>query len=681
MNEHEHHHAHEHCEHNHHEHDHCDCCHKEHCHDDGCGCGHDHEHSHDMENKGEFLFKVITGAVLLAAGYIISEFTELPSFVSLLCFGISYLLVGFSILKEAVEGIIHGNIFNECFLMAIASLGAFAIGEYTEGCAVVLLYTIGEFLQGMALGKSRKSIKDMLEMKPAAVKIMRDGQVVEVKPEEVKIGDEFIVNAGEKIDIDGVIVNGSAEVDMSALTGESIPVSMGAGSEVLSGAVCLDGTLTVRAEKEYKDSTVAQILKMVEESNDKKSKTEKFISRFAKIYTPVVCLIALLIIVISPLFFGGEWSEWIYRGLSALVVSCPCAIVISVPLGFFGGIGACSKRGILIKGSDHLEMLAKCNVGVFDKTGTITSGKFEYVNCECVHCHCEHKADHRELLGLIAACEKFSDHPIAKSVSLAFGHYADKYTVEDAKNYAGMGVSAVVDGKRYYAGNEKLMAQVGVDFKETNLIGTAIYLCSDSEFLGDIVFADIIKQDSRQALADMKKMGITKTVMLTGDKEIIAKDIADRAGIDEYYAKLLPQDKVQRVRELKNDPNAVVLYTGDGINDAPVLAEADLGVAMGAIGSDVAIEAADIVIMGDSLSKIPEGRKISRKTMNIVRENIVFSIGVKLLIIIGCAVGIFDENAMWLAVFGDVGVCLIAIANSLRAMYYGKKMNKKTGNS
>lgn len=664
MNEHEHH--------NHH--DHCDCCHNEHCHDDGCGCGHDHEHSHDTENKGEFLFKVITGAVLLAAGYIISEFTELPDFVSLLCFGISYLLVGFSILKEAVEGIIHGNIFNECFLMAIASIGAFAIGEYTEGCAVVLLYTVGEFLQGMALGKSRKSIKDMLEMKPAAVKIMRDGQAVEIKPEEIKIGDEFIVNAGERIDIDGVIVSGSAEVDMSALTGESIPVSMAKGSEVLSGAVCLDGTLTIRAEKEYKDSTVSQILKMVEESNDKKSKTEKFISRFAKIYTPVVCLIALLIIVVPPLFFGGEWSEWIYRGLSALVVSCPCAIVISVPLGFFGGIGACSKRGILIKGSDHLEMLAKCNVGVFDKTGTITSGKFEYVNCECVHCHCEHKADHRELLGLIAACEKFSDHPIAKSVSLAFGQYADKYTVEDAKNYAGMGVSAVVDGKRYYAGNEKLMAQVGVDFKETNLIGTAIYLCSDSEFLGDIVFADIIKQDSRQALSDMKKMGITKTVMLTGDKEIIAKDIAERAGIDEYYAKLLPQDKVQKVRELKQDPNAVVLYTGDGINDAPVLAEADLGVAMGAIGSDVAIEAADIVIMGDSLSKIPEGRKISRKTMNIVRENIVFSIGVKLLIIIGCAVGIFDENAMWLAVFGDVGVCLIAIANSLRAMYYGKKM-------
>lgn len=658
-----------------HEHEECcACCHEQHHHDDGCGCGHDHEHSHENENKGEFLFKVISGAVLLAAGYIMHEFTELPDFAPLLCFGISYLLVGFSIIKEAVQGIMHGNIFNECFLMSIASIGAFAIGEYTEGCTVVLLYTIGEYLQGLALGKSRKSIKDMLEMKPASVKVLRNGKMQEVDPESIQIGDEFIVNPGERIDIDGVIVNGAAQVDMKALTGESIPVSMGQGDSVLSGAVCLDGALTIRAEKEYKDSTVAQILKMVEESGARKSKTEKFISRFARIYTPAVCLIALLIIVVPPLFFGGEWSEWIYRGLSALVVSCPCAIVISVPLGFFGGIGACSKHGILIKGSNHLEMLSKCNVGVFDKTGTITSGKFEYVNCECVHCHCSNKADHRELLGLIAACERFSDHPIAKSVSLAFGHYADDYTVENAENYAGMGVSAVVNGVKYYAGNEKLMAKVGVDFKETQLIGTAIYLCNDDEFLGNIVFADVIKQDSMQAIASMKKAGITKTVMLTGDKEIIAKDIAEKAGIDQYFAKLLPQDKVAKIRELKQEAGAVVLYTGDGINDAPVLAEADLGVAMGGIGADAAIEAADIVIMADSLSKIPEGRKISRKTMNIVRENVVFSIGIKLLIIIGCAVGIFDENAMWLAVFGDVGVCLLAIANSLRAMLYGRKM-------
>jgi Cd2+/Zn2+-exporting ATPase len=668
-----------------HKHNHgskCSCCehehnhgHEHHHHDDGCGCGHNHEHGGEV-NKGEFAFKVICGGILLVIGYILEEFTDINSYIPLICFAISYLIVGFNIIKEAVEGVIHGNIFNENLLMGIASIGAFAIGEYIEGCAVVLLYTIGEFLQDLAVGKSRKSISDMIEMKPQSVTVIRNGKNVEVKPEDVKVGEEFIVNPGQKIDLDGVIVKGNAEVDMAALTGESVPVSMMPGSEVLSGSVNLDGMLIIKATKPYSESTVSRILAMIEDSNGKKSNAEKFISRFARIYTPIVCLIALLIIVVPPLFFHGEWSEWIYRGLSALVVSCPCAIVISIPLGFFSGLGACSKQGILIKGSNYLEMLSKCNVGVFDKTGTITSGKFEYVNCECVHCHCENAVDHRELLALIAACEKYSTHPIAKSVSLAFGHYADELDVTDAKNYAGMGVSAVINGKKYYAGNEKLMTQVGVDFKETALIGTAIYLCSDEEFLGDIVFADVIKADSKDALAEMKKMGITKTVMLTGDKEPIAKDIAEKAGIDVYYSKLLPDEKVERVRELKKDNNDLVLYTGDGINDAPVLAEADLGVAMGGIGSDVAIETADVVIMGDSLSKIPLGRKIAKKTMHIVNENIIFSIGVKVLIIIGCAVGIFDENAMWLAVFGDVGVCLIAVANSLRALYFRNKSKK-----
>ena len=668
-----------------HKHNHgskCSCCehehnhgHEHHHHDDGCGCGHNHEHGGEV-NKGEFAFKVICGGILLVIGYILEEFTDINSYIPLICFAISYLIVGFNIIKEAVEGVIHGNIFNENLLMGIASIGAFAIGEYIEGCAVVLLYTIGEFLQDLAVGKSRKSISDMIEMKPQSVTVIRNGKNVEVKPEDVKVGEEFIVNPGQKIDLDGVIVKGNAEVDMAALTGESVPVSMMPGSEVLSGSVNLDGMLIIKATKPYSESTVSRILAMIEDSNGKKSNAEKFISRFARIYTPIVCLIALLIIVVPPRFFHGEWSEWIYRGLSALVVSCPCAIVISIPLGFFSGLGACSKQGILIKGSNYLEMLSKCNVGVFDKTGTITSGKFEYVNCECVHCHCENAVEHRELLALIAACEKYSTHPIAKSVSLAFGHYADELDVTDAKNYAGMGVSAVINGKKYYAGNEKLMTQVGVDFKETALIGTAIYLCSDEEFLGDIVFADVIKADSKDALAEMKKMGITKTVMLTGDKEPIAKDIAEKAGIDVCYSKLLPDEKVERVRELKKDNNDLVLYTGDGINDAPVLAEADLGVAMGGIGSDVAIEAADVVIMGDSLSKIPLGRKIAKKTMHIVNENIIFSIGVKVLIIIGCAVGIFDENAMWLAVFGDVGVCLIAVANSLRALYFRNKSKK-----
>lgn len=653
----------------------CCCCEHGHSHNhsDACGCG--HEHGAEI-NKKEFIFKIACGGIFLVIGYLLHEFTDINEKIPLICFGISYLIVGFNIIKEAIEGILHGNIFNENLLMGIASVGAFAIGEYTEGCAVVLLYTIGEFLQDMAVGKSRKSISDMIENKPQSVTVIRNGKNVQVNPEEVESGEEFIVEPGKKIYLDGVIVKGSAEADMSALTGESIPVSVSEGDEVLSGSVNLDGMLIIKATKPYNQSTTARILEMIENTDSKKSSAEKFISRFAKIYTPAVCLIALLIMVIPPVFFGQEWSEWLYRGLSALVVSCPCAIVISIPLGFFAGLGASSKQGILIKGSNFLEMLSKCNTAVFDKTGTITSGKFEYVNCECVHCHCENVSEHRELLAIIAACEKYSTHPIAKSISLAFGHYADALKVEDAKNYAGKGVSAVVNGKKYFAGNEKLMAEVGVEFRETALIGTAIYLCSEEEFLGDIVFADVIKTDSKEAIAEMKKQGFSKTVMLTGDKEPIARDISEKAGIDAYYAKLLPDEKVEKVRELKKADEAIVLYTGDGINDAPVLAEADLGIAMGAIGADAAIEAADVVIMGDSLSKIPVGRQIADKTMRIVKENIIFSILVKVLIIIGCAIGIFDENAMWLAVFGDVGVCLIAVANSLRALHYRAKKKK-----
>ena len=645
-----------------------------------CNCGHEHHHEHGGEvNKKEFWTKIIISGVFFIAGYIINEaFTQPASlkYAAMACFAVSYLVVGFEIIREAVEGIMHKNFFNENFLMAIASVGAFAIGEYAEGCAVVLLYTIGEFLQDLAVGKSRKSITDMIKSAPQKVHIEKGGKLVDVDPEDVQPGDIFTVNPGEKIELDGVVESGSAEVDTSALTGESIPASVSAGDTVYSGSVNADGMLKIKATKAYSDSTVSRILDMIQDADSKKSHAEKFITRFAKYYTPAVCLVALLIILVPPIFFGGEWKEWAYRGLSALVVSCPCAIVISIPLSFFSGLGASSKQGILIKGSNYLELLSKFDVAVFDKTGTITSGKFEYVNCECVHCHCTDKKNHRELLGLIAACEKYSTHPIAKSVCLAFGQYADHLQVSDAKNYAGMGVSAVVNGVKYYAGNEKLMKQVGVDFKETNLIGTAIYLCSEKEFLGNIVFADVIKTDSKEAIARLGKMGVKKTVMLTGDKEPIAADMAKKAGIDEYYAKLLPQEKVEKVKALQNSGNDIVLYTGDGINDAPVLAQSDVGVAMGGIGSDVAIEAADVVIMSDSLSKLPVGRKIAKKTMNIVHENIIFSIAVKVLIIIGCAIGIFNENAMWLAVFGDVGVCLIAVANSLRAMYVSKKDRK-----
>lgn len=670
------------CKHEHHHDAHCDCGHHhnehEHHHGDGCGCGHDH--AHEELNKKDFIFKIATGGILLVIGYILNELTEkgvidIPSFVYLLCFGLSYLIVGFSIIKEAVEGIIHGDIFNENVLMGIASIGAFAVGEYTEGCAVMFLFTIGEFLQSLAVQRSRKSIKDMLELKPQEVTVLRDGAETVMSPDDVEIGDIMIIKPGEKLDIDGKIIEGCAELDMKALTGESIPVSKSVGDEILAGSVNIDGALKVEATKRYKDSTVSKILDMLEDAEDKKSNAEHFITRFARIYTPIVCLIALLIILVPPIFFGGEWKEWIYRGLSALVVSCPCALVISIPLSFFGGIGACSKEGILIKGSNYLEALAKVDTGVFDKTGTITSGKFEYVNCECYHCHCSDN-QHRELLKIIAACERYSTHPLAKSISLAFSHYADECDVRDAKNYAGMGVSAVVDGTKYYVGNEKLMQKIGVDFKETECIGTAVYCASETEFKGDIVFADIIKQDSKDALAQLHKQGITHTVMLTGDKEPIAKDIAAKAGIDTVYAKLMPDEKVAKVKELQ-EKGSSVLYTGDGINDAPVLAQADLGIAMGAVGSDVAIEASDMVIMSDSLSKIPTGRRIAKKTLAIVKENIIFSLAVKILIIIGCATGIFDENAMWLAVFGDVGVCLIAIANSMRTMIVKKKKENK----
>lgn len=655
---------------NEHNHDECEI----HEHGDGCGCGHDH--AHEELNKKDFIFKVVVGGVLLVAGYILNELAErgiadIPSFVYLICFIISYLIVGFSILREAVEGIMHKDIFNENFLMGIASIGAFAVGEYVEGCAVMFLFTIGEFLQSLAVQRSRKSIKDMLELKPQEVKVLRDGMEVTLSPEDVKIGDIMVIRPGEKLDIDGKIVEGCAELDMKALTGESIPVSKAPGDEVLAGSVNVDGAIKVEATKEYRDSTVSKILDMLEKAEDKKSNAEHFITRFARIYTPIVCLLALAVILVPPLFFGGEWKDWIFRGLSVLVVSCPCALVISIPLSFFSGIGACSKEGILVKGSNYLEMLAKADTGVFDKTGTITSGKFEYVKCECHNCHCSDN-QHRELLGIIAACEKYSNHPLAKSISLAFGHYADGKQISDAKNYAGKGVSAVVDGVRYYVGNDKLMKEIGIEFEETKCIGTAVYCASETEFKGDIVFADIIKQDSKEAIADLHKMGITHTVMLTGDKEPIAKDIAKKAGIDTVYAKLLPDEKVEKVKELQ-ESGKTVFYTGDGINDAPVLAQADLGIAMGGIGSDVAIEASDMVIMGDSLSKIPKGRKIAKKAMTIVRENIIFSLVVKLIIIIGSTLGIFEENAMWLAVFGDVGVCLIAVANSMRTMIPHKK--------
>lgn len=639
----------------------CDC---------GCGCGHDHDHGH-RDNRTQEIVKIVLAAVLFVAGYVLNEFTQAPEFAYLLCFGISYLLVGFDIVRDAVESIMHGNVFNENFLMTVASLGAFAIKEYSEGCAVMLLFSVGELLQSAAVAKSKKSITDMLEKKPETVSVVVDGKEQLCSPEEIKVGDIIIVKPGEKIYLDGIVQEGTAEVDMKDLTGESIPATKGVGDTVLGGSISIDAPLTIRVTKPYSQSTVARIMNMLEYQEGKRSGAEKFITRFAKIYTPVVCLIALLIVVVPPLFFHGQWNEWLHRGLSALVVSCPCAIVISVPLCFFSGIGSCSGYGMLVKGSNYLEMLSKCDTAVFDKTGTVTSGKFEYVRCECHHCHCKDKKDHHELLRIIAACEKYSTHPIAKSVNLAFGAFADDAVVTEAKNYPGMGVSAIVDGTKYYVGNAKMMEQAGVDYHETEIIGTAIYCCNDTEFLGDIVFADIIREDSRESIEAMRKLGIKKTVMLTGDKEEIAKDVSSRAGIDHYYSKLLPDEKAEIINTEMADGHTV-LYVGDGINDVPVITVADVGIAMGGAGSDVAIEAADIVVMGDSLSTLPVGMSIAKKTMRLAKENIVFSIAVKLVILV-LDVILATKLPMWVAVFGDVGVCLLAVANSLRAMIVHKK--------
>lgn len=637
----------------------CSCgCGHEHSHHDGCGCGHDHDHVLDKKEKQKIIARLLAALVFFLFGYAaehvpaLSQFAWLPGVV----FGVSYLIVGVPIILDAVKGVVHGDVFNENFLMTVASVGAFAIQEYSEGCAVMLLFTLGEFLQDIALGKSRSAIQSMLETAPTAVTVVRGGEEISVKPEEVEVGETMIIKPGEKVNLDGEITEGACELDMAALTGESIPVSVTVGDSVLSGSVCVDATIRVRATKKYADGTIAQILDMLEHAQGKKSRTEKFITKFAHIYTPIVCAIALLIVVVPPLFFGGSWSDWIYNGLSALVASCPCAIVISVPLGFFGGLGACSKAGILVKGSNYLEELTKCRIGVFDKTGTITSGKFKYVSCEG-------DTPERELLGIIAACEKYANHPIAKSIRLAFGQYADNMEIRQAKNYPGKGVSAVVDGVQYYAGNEKLMRELGIDFEETKLIGTAVYCATEEKFVGDIVFADIIKEDSKDAIRALKKLGIEKTYMLTGDKAPIAKDIAEKAGIDEYCAKLLPGDKVGKVEEIQK--SGKVFYTGDGINDAPVLATADVGIAMGGAGSDIAIEASDIVIMSDSLTKIAQAIKIAKRTMAINKENIIFAIAIKAAIIILAAFGISE---MWVAVFGDVGVCLLAVANALRTM-------------
>ena len=652
----EHEHCHDGCcchEHEHkHEHDECGCgCH---CHDDdGCGCGHDH----GSEEGGVKDWIRLGAAFILLIGAVVSSALGAPSAVSLILYICSYLVAGCEVLLGALRGILKGDVFGENFLMSIASIGAFVIGEYAEGCAVMLLFELGERLQDMAVAKSRGSIRAVLELRPDSITLVKGGGEVVAKPAEAHIGDIFIVKPGEKVALDGEIVVGEGDFDMSSLTGESIPVSKHSGDTLLAGSISVDGTFRVRVTEEYENSTVSKILEMIEHAKSKKSRTESFISRFAKVYTPIVCALAAIVAFVPPLLGFGDLGTWVYRGLCALAASCPCALVISVPLGFFGGLGAASREGVLIKGSNYLEALSKVDSAAFDKTGTLTSGKFAYVGEENV-------TDADELHFALAVCEKYSTHPIAVAATERFGALADNTDITDASAIRGRGVRAVANGKTYICGNAALMEEEGVEFVAATLGGSVVYAAADGKFLGSVTFADTVKSDTKSALEELASLGISDTAMMTGDKKEIAEEVAAALGIKNVHAELLPADKAHVLEDMKSDGKSTV-YVGDGINDAPVLALADVGVAMGGIGSSAALEAADAVIMGDSLAKLPAAIRISRRTMRIVRQNIVFSIAVKAAIILLSAVGFAN---LWVAVFGDVGVCLIAVLNSLRVL-------------
>lgn len=588
---------------------------------------------------------------------------------------IPYLIAGHDVLLKAWRNIRRGEAFDESFLMAVATIGAFAMiffpetePHMAEGAAVMLFYQVGELFQSYAVGKSRKSIAAMMDIAPDYANIERDGAIVEVDPDEVQVGDIIVVKPGERVPIDGVVVDGTSQLDTAALTGESVPRHIEVGGEVISGCINMTGVLRIRTTKLFGTSTVSRILELVENASEKKARTENFITRFARVYTPIVTLAAVAIAVVPPLLGMGAWAGWILRGLTFLVVSCPCALVISVPMSFFGGIGGASRLGILVKGSNYLEALAQVNTVVFDKTGTLTSGTFGVVGV--------HPADaigSDQLLAVAAHAEAFSDHPIALSVKKAYLDEApadseriiDQARIEGAAEESGHGVKATVDGHAVLVGNDKLMSAHGISCPDCELTGTILHVAIDGAYAGHIVIADTVKDDAAQAIADLHAAGVERCIMLTGDREEVARSVASDLGLDEYHAQLLPGDKVEQVERILDSARGNLAFVGDGINDAPVLTRADVGIAMGAMGSDAAIEAADIVLMDDKPSNIARAIRVARKTMRIVHQNIVFAIGVKLLILALAAVGIAN---MWLAVFGDVGVAVIAILNAMRAM-------------
>lgn len=624
-----------------------------------------------MNRKQKIMLVRIVAAAAMMIGL---EFAPVEGVVRFLLYLVPYLVIGYDILKKAVRGILNRQVFDENFLMAVATVGAIALalydrsGDYTEAVAVMLFYQIGEWFQSYAVGRSRKNISELMDIRPDYANIEKDGVLEQVDPDEVAIGSVIIVQPGEKVPIDGVVIEGTSSLNTSALTGESVPRDITAGHEVISGCINLTGVLKIRTTKEFGESTVSQILDLVENASSRKSRSEDFISKFARVYTPAVCYAALALAILPPLvrIFGmglaPEWDVWIYRALTFLVISCPCALVISIPLSFFAGLGGASREGVLIKGSNYLETLAQTGIVVFDKTGTLTQGVFE-VNA--VH---HSKIDKSRLLEYAALAESSSSHPISKSLQKAYGGKIDRSRVSDVQEISGNGILAVVDGVRVAAGNDKLMKRLGIEFIPCHSAGTIIHMAIDGQYAGHIVISDVMKPHAKQAIEELKRAGVKKTVMLTGDIRRVAEKVASELGLDAVYSDLLPAGKVEKVEELLagKSKKERLAFVGDGINDAPVLGRADIGIAMGAMGSDAAIEAADVVLMDDDPLKIAKAIRISRKCLGIVYQNIVFAIGIKLLCLLLGAVGLAN---MWLAIFADVGVMILAVLNAIRALF------------
>ena len=603
------------------------------------------------------LTRIIVAAVLFLCGNLI----PLPEWAEMGVFLICYAVAGWDIVWKAITNILHGQVFDENFLMTIATVGALILGEHSEGVAVMLFYQVGEWFQSYAVSKSRKSITSLMDIRPDYANVERDGKLIQVDPDEVKIGDTIIVKPGERIPLDGKIIKGVSALDTSALTGESMPREVEPGMDVISGCINQTGILTIETTKEFGESTVAKILDLVENASDKKGRTENFISRFARYYTPIVVFAALALAILPPIFLQQPFGIWIYRALTFLVISCPCALVISIPLSFFGGIGGSSKIGVLVKGSNYLESLAHAEVVVFDKTGTLTKGSFAVSEIHAVD------VKDSQLLEMAAYAEDYSNHPISLSIKAAYGKKIDNSRITDVQEIAGHGVQAVIDGKKILAGNAKLMEREHIKYAPSSSVGTVVYLACDGTYAGCIVIEDEIKADAAAAIKNLKSSGIRRTVMLTGDADAVGKKVAGRLGLDQAYTELLPADKVDRVEDLLKEKSekGKLVFVGDGINDAPVLARADVGIAMGGLGSDAAIEAADVVLMTDEPSKIAAVMKIARKTIRIANQNIVFALGVKFLVLI---LGALGKANMWAAVFADVGVSIIAILNAIRAM-------------